>query len=226
VAGLARKRVLVFAAHPDDDVIGCGGSIAKHAAAGNEVSICFMTSGEAGSDSIPPEKLAAIREKEALKAARKLGAGTLAFMRNPDGGLECRSETVAQTVGLIRMAKPHVVYCHGAHDAHSDHKAVSAIASEAAFRSQGASFPFLGAPWRVDSILAFEVWSPLPEANYAEDVSAFMEKKIAALKEHRSQVQKTGFVEAARGLASYRGVTLARGRFAEAFKAIRSPSVF
>lgn len=59
------ERILVFSPHPDDDIIGCVGSIAKHIQQGDQVSIIYMTSGEAGSLESKPEELIQIREEEA-----------------------------------------------------------------------------------------------------------------------------------------------------------------
>ena len=55
---LSSERILVFAAHPDDEIIGCGGSIAKYAKAGKQVSIIYLTSGDAGSQKYDKKTLA------------------------------------------------------------------------------------------------------------------------------------------------------------------------
>lgn len=66
------KRVLVFSPHPDDDVIGSGGSIAKHIHNGNNVAVVFMTSGDIGSLIHASNDMVLIRESEARKAAEYL----------------------------------------------------------------------------------------------------------------------------------------------------------
>ncbi|MGE5856424.1 MAG: PIG-L deacetylase family protein, partial [Syntrophaceae bacterium] len=77
--------MLSFGTHPDDIEIGCGGTEALLAAKGYEIAHVILTSGEAGSDRTPPWELGPIREKEAIEAAKVLGAGNVEFLRYPDG---------------------------------------------------------------------------------------------------------------------------------------------
>ncbi len=95
-------RVLVFAPHPDDDIIGCGGSIAKHVRGGSDVTVVYMTSGDAGSLKYSKGELAKMREAEAKNAAKVLGVKDLVFLGNADGYLECNKENLVKTVDLIR----------------------------------------------------------------------------------------------------------------------------
>lgn len=99
------KKILVFAPHPDDDVIGCGGSIAKHTKQGSKVTVVYMTSGDAGSLNYSKEELAQIREKEARSAAEILGVEDLIFLRNSDGYLEYNKENLVKIIELIRDKK-------------------------------------------------------------------------------------------------------------------------
>lgn len=69
--------ILVFAPHPDDDILGCGGSIINHIKRGNAASIIYLTSGEAANPKIKPQKLLKIREGEAEKACQILGVSNL-----------------------------------------------------------------------------------------------------------------------------------------------------
>ena len=79
--------VLVIAPHPDDEVLGCGGSTLIHRAAGRRVDVLFLTSGELGSAEQAPDRLAEIREAEARSAADTLGIDTsrLTFVQLGDG---------------------------------------------------------------------------------------------------------------------------------------------
>ncbi|HQO40210.1 MAG TPA: PIG-L family deacetylase, partial [Spirochaetota bacterium] len=74
------KRIMIFAPHPDDDILGCGGSIAKHTGRGNEVITVFMTSGESGSLSCLCDELMAIRENEARQASSCLNVKETIFL--------------------------------------------------------------------------------------------------------------------------------------------------
>ena len=81
-------RILVLAPHPDDDIIGCGGSIARVTAQGHEVIILYFTSGESGSLEVDPPQLARSREDEARLAGHLLGVREFLFWRQPDGFLQ------------------------------------------------------------------------------------------------------------------------------------------
>jgi LmbE family N-acetylglucosaminyl deacetylase len=152
------NRVLVFAAHPDDDLIGCGGSLAKHVKLGNHVSVCYVTSGEEGSLEHSKEELARIREDEAKKAAEIIGFTDIIFLRNRDGYLEYNEPNLKQLVELIRKKQPHVVYVHHHLDAHEDHKVTSRLVNEAIGRAGAPIFQeYKGEPWSVETVLAYEV---------------------------------------------------------------------
>jgi len=221
------KRILVFAAHPDDEIIGCGGSLAKHVKLGNQVSVCYMTSGDSGSLDHPKKELTGIREDEARNAGSVIGFHDMTFLRNPDGYLQYDEDNLKKLVELIRTKKPNMVYVHHQSEEHQDHRTTSKIVSESVGRAGGQFFQECkGEPWTVDTILAYEVCPPLCEFNFVEDISKFMNKKIAALKKHESQIKNIRFDEAAKGLARYRGVLTGKGKYCEVFeitKACRLP---
>jgi LmbE family N-acetylglucosaminyl deacetylase len=215
--------VLVFAPHPDDDVIGCGGSIAKHVDAGGTVAIVYLTSGEAGSLAHGKAALAAIREAEARAAAGALGVADLVFLRHPDGGLEAGPALVAELVRLLRARRPGLVYLPHGGDGGSDHQAASRAVEEAIGRAAGPWFPELGAaPWRVPAALGYEVWTPLARVAYVEAIDATIERKLAALALHRSQTADVAYVDAIRGLNRYRGAMTGRGAYCECFEVLRT----
>jgi LmbE family N-acetylglucosaminyl deacetylase len=101
--------------HPDDDVIGCGGSLLKYRAAGAEVSVIYLTSGDAGARQLRREEIGAIREEEA-RAAAAMNIKDLTFLRLPDGLLSSRADAVPRLVSLVRDARPDVVYLPHAAD--------------------------------------------------------------------------------------------------------------
>jgi N-acetylglucosamine malate deacetylase 1 len=219
----ASSSVLVFAPHPDDDVIGCGGSIAKHVASGRAVTIVYLTSGEAGSLAHGKAELAAIREAEAHAAASSLGVTDLVFLRQADGGLQMGSALVGEVVRLLRARRPEIVYLPHRGDGGSDHRAANEAVEEAVGRAAGPWFPELGlSPWSVPVALGYEVWTPLARVAYVEDISAVIEQKLAALALHRSQVQDVAYADAVRGLNRYRGAMTGRGTYCECFEVLRN----
>jgi len=211
-------RVLVAAPHPDDDWIGCGGSLLKHLHAGNPVTVVYMTSGDAGGLGMTKESLAAVREAEARAAAAFAGITDLIFLRHPDGGLAYDRSSLTETTGLVRRLRPELLYIPHARDAHPDHAVTHRLWVEACRRAGGPWFPECpGDPWTVGTILCYEVWTPLTAATYVEDVSEFMDLKLAALKRHASQVKALPYHEAVAGLNRYRGITTGKGRYCECF---------
>jgi LmbE family N-acetylglucosaminyl deacetylase len=216
------KRILVFAAHPDDDIIGCGGSLAKHVQLGNQVTVCYMTSGEAGSLDHSKEELARIREEEARNASRVIGFQDLTYLRNPDGYMEYDNSNLKKLVELIREKQPNIVYVHHQSDGHLDHVATFQLVNESLRRASVPLFQeYKGTPWLAETVLAYEVWTPLTDFEYVEDISEFIDKKTAALKKHESQIKSIRYDEAFEGLARYRGAMTGKGKHCEVFKIIK-----
>jgi LmbE family N-acetylglucosaminyl deacetylase len=216
------KRVLVFAGHPDDDIIGYGGSLAKHVKLGNQVSSCYMTSGEAGSLDYSKDELLTIREKEARNGAEIIGFKDLTYLRNPDGYLEYDKINVKKLVELIRDKQPNIVYVHHQSDDHRDHRTTFRLVTESLVRASAPMFQeYKGTPWSVDTVLAYEVWTPLSDFEYVEDISEFIDKKVAALRKHELQIKSIQYDEASEGLARYRGAMTGKGRYCEVFKVMK-----
>ena len=217
------KRVLVFAAHPDDDIIGVGGSLAKHVRLGNLVSVCYLTSGDSGSLNCGKEELARVRESEARKAANVIGFKDQVFLRNRDGYLEYDEKNLKRLIELVRKRQPDVVYVHSESDGHQDHRTTFRLVIESVGRAGGPWFQECkGKPWATGTVLAYEVWTPLSDFNYVENISEFMDKKLAALRKHASQIKNVRYDEAAEGLSRFRGAMTGRGKYCEVFKIIRA----
>ena len=219
-------RILVIAPHPDDDIIGCGGSIALLTAQGHEVVIFYLTSGESGSLEVDPAQLARTREEEARRAGQLLGVREFLFWRQPDGFLHESTEIINQLVRLIRARQFSTVYLPHQQEANRDHATACRIGLEACQRASGPWFKDCGlTPWAVDNILGYEVWTPLHEVTYVEDISSVMDIKLQALQQHHSQVSGFAYDKAIRGLNQYRGITNDRGAFGEAFVIYKTSEV-
>jgi LmbE family N-acetylglucosaminyl deacetylase len=217
------EKILVFAPHPDDDIIGCGGSIAKHIQQGNQVSIIYMTSGEAGSLQSKPQELIQIREEEAQKAATSLGVTDLTFFRNPDGYLEYNQENLSTIVAIIRSKRPTLLYIPHSADYIPDHLITHQLAMEGSRRAAGPWFQECGEqPWAVKHILGYEVWTPLQTFAHCEDISDFMSAKLAALQMHKSQLKHIRYDQAIQGLNRYRGIMTGKGNYCECFQLIQT----
>lgn len=196
-------HVLALGSHPDDSDLGCGGTLLKHVARGDSVTMLVITKGHSG-----PGKVSD-RVREQQNAAKVFGAD-LIFGDLPDGSV---SNHELELVKLIEKVCSEyaidTVYTHAAADSHQDHRAV-ALASLGACRS----IPRLLA---YDSPSSFE-FNPTVYV----DISDTMEKKLHALRCHSSQVAYSNMVseELVRGQAAYRGHH-ARVEFAEGFMPLR-----
>jgi LmbE family N-acetylglucosaminyl deacetylase len=214
-------NVLVFAPHPDDDVIGCGGAICEHRRKGDGVTIVFLTSGEAGSLSVSPGELGTIREGEARRASEILGVEDLVFLRFPDGYLDFSPVSIRTLVKLVREHKPDVVYLPHAQEGPRDHRVTHELGLEAVRRAAGPWFQDCGGElWPVKYVLAYEVWTPIVSPTYYNDVTPWIDLKLEALRCHASQVSTVAYDEAVKGLNLYRGILSGTGDYCEAFQVI------
>ncbi len=219
------EKLLVFAPHPDDDIIGCGGTIARHMAQGDQATIVYLTSGENGSLVHPPAQLAVLREEEATRAATRLGANEVIFLRQPDGYIAWSKALLDALVTVIRSQQPSLVFLPHGDEAVRDHQQSFQLILEACQRAAGPWFADCGnQPWSGGKIIAYEVWTPLSRYNLTVDISEYMQKKLAALGEHKSQLADIAYAEAVQGLNRYRAVTSGTGQFAECFQLIKTRS--
>ena len=155
------RTLLAIFAHPDDEAIMMGGTLARYAAAGVRVALLCATRGEYGpiSDSAlaTPATLPAVREAELRAACELLGVSWLRFLDCPDSGVNNLfwPEVEAKIVQAIRELKPQVIVTFGLDGlyGHPDHIAVSMLAT-AAFRSAGQAECFVGAgpPHQADKL--------------------------------------------------------------------------
>ena len=202
-------KVLVIAPHPDDECLGCGGAIALHVKRGDAVSAVFLTSGELGLKKLAREAAWETREAEAKAACHILGISRIDFLRLPDWNVREDIEAAANTLRpFIKAAQPEVVYLPHSAEWHPDHRATLPILKTA----------LVDLSPHAPMLRAYEIWTPLAEYQHVEDISSVMNTKLAALREHRSQIADWDYVRAITGLNSYRGVMAGRCEYAEVFQ--------
>ncbi|MDR3588232.1 MAG: PIG-L family deacetylase [Negativicutes bacterium] len=221
------QKVLVFAPHPDDDVIGCGGSILKHVGRGNVVGVVYLTSGDNGGLGYSPDELMTIREVEAGKAAQFLGVSRTFFLRNPDGNLGYTRDNIVRLTTLLREFRPDVAYIPHRYDEHRDHRAAYELAVESCLWAGSPRAQECGCePWRVGTVLCYEVGTALREVNYVEDISAMIKTKLAAMAMHESQLVCLQYTEAVEHLNRLRGINTGQGMYCECFEVLRVAALF
>jgi LmbE family N-acetylglucosaminyl deacetylase len=193
------ERILVVTAHPDDVDFAVAGSVAVWTDAGVEVAYCIATDGEAGGEdrSLPRADMASIRRGEQTDAAAQVGVKDLTFLGYPDGGLEATLDLRRDIARVIRHFRPDRVVTQSPernwariYASHPDHLAAGEAAVCAVYPDARNPFAF---PELLDEGLephtVPELWiMSTDRADRAVDATACFERKLAALRSHRSQV--------------------------------------
>lgn len=210
------KFILILAAHPDDEVLGCGGTIAKLADEGATIHVAFLADGvysRSGEQTIQQEELQ-IRRTASRKACDILGVKSLSFGDFPDN----RMDTVAlldltkAIESLIAEHQPDIVFTHHAGDLNIDHRRMhEAVVT--------ACRPQHGHP--VKTLLSFEVpssteWqltgsAPPFTPNWFVDISKTLNRKMAALEAYAAELRDWPHPRSKQGvehLAHWRGATV------------------
>jgi len=220
------KQILSFGAHPDDIEIGCAGTEYKLIQQGYEVTHVYVTSGEAGSQTIPKLELAKMREEEAIQSANVLGVKDVKFLKCNDGFTNFDEKTRTKVINLIRSTQPEIIFVHGDCDLFPDHKIVHNLIISSIQAAAGPWFQETkGDPCSVKQVFGYEVWHPMRKYQWAVDITKTIDIKLKALSCFKSQVEPTRYDEAFKGLARYRGVMSWVGQYAEVFEAIKTQPI-
>lgn len=218
------KNVLAIAPHPDDETLGCGGTLLRHAAAGDAVHWLIVT-GISVAAGFGPERVAA-RDKEIAAVARAYGFHSTTRLELPTMRLDqiAKADLVGAISDVIRRLEADTLYVPYRNDAHSDHAAVfdAAAACTKSFR-----YP------RVKSVYAYETLSETefglkPEdsgfrPNLLVDIAEHLDRKIAIMRMFDGEMGEFPFPrseECIRALAQLRGAQ-AGTRAAEAFMILK-----
>jgi LmbE family N-acetylglucosaminyl deacetylase len=193
------SSALAIAAHPDDVEFGAGGTLAKWATGGCVVHHLVCTDGSKGSwdPTDDTAALIAVRQDEQRAAAKALGAtGEVVFLGHVDGELQSGLVEREQVARVIRELQPEVVLGHDPwrrYRLHPDHRHAGHLAVEGIVAARDPHFfPMHGVPhWRPTTLLLWEA----DEVDHVEDVTSFVDAKLAALLEHRTQLRSTMHIE-------------------------------
>jgi LmbE family N-acetylglucosaminyl deacetylase len=209
-ADLARPA-LVFAPHPDDETLGCGGTAVHKRRAGARVGFVFLTDGSRShSDLMPSEQMRKTRAAEAVAAARVLGVaeGDVTLLGFPDGELERHeAEAAGRVAEILRRERPEEVFVpyhsDGPPDHHAANRVVQAALARAGLNATVCEYPiwflhfwpWTGAPrWGRELRHAVAdglhcTRALLRDFRHFVRVDDVLDVKRAALAEHRSQVE-------------------------------------
>ena len=204
--------------HPDDEAIGCGGTLSKHIAEGDHVHVIFLTSGERGGHGMSPEETKRTREEEAKQAAIILGYEHFEFWGIPNGSLHATDETVKKLQAKLEEWQPDIIYVTHDQEMHPEHRASASIVQKAlaANLAQGIASPI---------VYMYEVWTPMQHMDHIVDITPYVDIKRRAIRAHKCQCAVMKFDEAILGLNRYRGEmhSWPGGEYAEVFVAMKIP---
>jgi len=191
---------MAIVAHPDDIEFGCSGTLARWAKAGARISYVLCTSGDVGiaTGEMTREKAMEIREAEQRAAAAVVGATEVIFLREPDGMVQATMELRKKLVRELRRFRPEVLitgdpqllWAGEGYINHPDHRAVATAAVDAVFPAAGQ--PNLFQELEAEGLTAHKVrkvyvnnWR---EGDVYVSIDETIDLKVAALKEHKSQM--------------------------------------
>lgn len=198
-------KVLAIGAHPDDVEYGCGGTLARYAERGHDVFLFVASEGEHGG-------AADVRRREQADSALVLSAREVFWGGYPDTEIPLSRELIVGIETVIRRIAPTMIFVNFPDDTHQDHRNL-AQATVSATRY-------------IPNFLFYEVPSTQNFApNCYTNIDKILDRKLAALEAHRSQVTKTNIedltiLEVAVSCATFRGIQ-ARVKYAEAFHSVR-----
>ncbi|HSH65652.1 MAG TPA: PIG-L deacetylase family protein [Bacteroidia bacterium] len=217
-------KIVVIAAHPDDEIIGCGGTLLKHRSNGDEVFWIIIT-GVSSQSGFSKERVES-RAQEINKVAGEIGFSGVHQLGYPP--MEMDSTTMNKLIPklsvLFNQLQPEVIYVMNRSDAHSDHRVTfdAVMACTKSFR-----YPFIKKVLMYECISETEFAPALPEKvfqpNYYVDVSSYMKKKLELMNVYESEVGAHPFPRSIRNLealAVFRGASVGV-EYAEAFQLIK-----
>ncbi len=220
---MARSRVVVIGAHPDDELLGAGGTIARHVRAGDEVHAVVAAD---GAGSRYPAELVAALEKQAREAAQVIGFASLRLLALPDQRLDTVPliELTQQLEAALDEIDPGIVYTHFPEDVNADHAVVARCAWTACRpyrRPRVRRFAIFETPSSTE--WAWPLSGTCLEPNLFVDITDTLEIKIAAMERYQTELREYPHPRSSRALrerAAYWGSHVGR-LAAEPFRVLR-----
>lgn len=205
---IGRGRALVLAPHPDDEVLGCAGTIMRHLEDGDPVQVHILTDGALGAPAGTADVIG-LRESESRAAAEVLGYGEPVFWRWPDRGLSRMQELPDRLAKLIREFRPDLIYAPSWWEIHPDHAVLSRAVTTGVGRGGFAA-----------RLVLYEVGVPL-QPNHLIDITDCLDRKKQAMHCFASQLAQQAYDSHILALNRFRTYTLpAAVLAAEAYRVV------
>lgn len=201
-------KILMIAPHPDDEVLGCGGTLALLKQRGCTIKIVIVTDGGAGDPLGYSEDVRHTRQQESLAAMRLMGIEDVVFLNAPDSAYQHTPEIQQQFQQLFNEFQADWILFPSVLDYHRDHVAISLSVLET---------------WQQlacrERLFCYETWATVP-ATCLVDISSVFELKMQAIQCYELPLRYGDYLTACRGMATYRGLYFMDGnsaKYAEAF---------
>ena len=218
------KNIIVISAHPDDEILGAGGTLLKHKSKGDNLAWVIVTSMTEG-QGFSKDKIAE-REKEIKKVSQMVGFSNVYRLNYPVVTLNSVSmnNMVPEISSIFLEFRPEIIYVMNRSDAHSDHRYTfnSVLSCTKSFR-----YPFIKKVLMYECISETEFAPQLHEKvfipNYFVDISNFFKQKIKIMQVYESEMGEHPFPRSERNieaLATFRGASVGV-EYAESFQIIK-----
>ena len=208
---IAVDQILVLAPHPDDEVLGCGGTLLRYCETGANITICYLTDGRYGVEGENDTE----RKTESRGLKKFLPRIQQIYQDVRDGALERHiPETTRDLHGILHSVKPQLIFVPWMLDAHRDHSMTALILARALSWDNYACL-----------ISSYEVMYPL-FANHFVNITEHIEGKDALIGVYESQIRRFNVLEICRALNQFRACLIRRSSVlaAEGFYTIQSGS--
>jgi bacillithiol biosynthesis deacetylase BshB1 len=227
--------IVAFAAHPDDIELSAAGTLMKHISEGKTVAIVDLTQGELGS-----RGTIETRYKEAEEASKIMGITARVNLKLADGFFNDSEENKRLIIEQIRRFQPSVVLANAIEDRHPDHARAAKLVSDACFLAGLRKFETV---WDGETQVAHRpkavyhyIQDHYLKADFCVDVTAFVERKIQAIKAYKTQFYDPNSKEPVTPISGEEFIDFIKGRmmqygrpigvqFAEGFTVEREPGV-
>jgi glycosyltransferase involved in cell wall biosynthesis/LmbE family N-acetylglucosaminyl deacetylase len=209
-----QARILVIAPHSDDEILGCGGTLALLRQNGCHIKVVIITDGRAGDPlGYSEEDVVVHRQRESVAALNLLGIEDIVFFNQPDSDYQHTPQLANQLTHLLNSYAAEWLLLPSVLDFHRDHIAISLSLLEIWQHNGG-----------LERVFLYEIWSPLP-ANWVVDISSVFALKQQSLQCYELPLKYGNYFPACVGMANYRALYLKQaGQYAEAFLELNQES--
>jgi glycosyltransferase involved in cell wall biosynthesis/LmbE family N-acetylglucosaminyl deacetylase len=209
-----QARILLIAPHSDDEILGCGGTLALLRQNGCHIKVVIITDGKEGDPlGYSAENVVIHRQRESIAALHLLGIEDVVFLNQPDSHYQHTTQLATQLADLLNSYAAEWLFLPSVLDFHRDHIAIGLSLLEI-WQQNGC----------LERVFLYEIWSPVP-ATKVVDITSVFSLKRQALQCYELPLKYGNYLSACAGMASYRALYLKQsGQYAEAFLELKKES--